>query len=508
VHGEGFDGLTISPPVELDGTGLSIERLCALAADSAAVTLSADAWQRIRRGRSIAERALADGESIYGTTTGVGSQKDTAVGAGGIDRFGDRTIISEATDYPGPAFAPGVVRAALIVLLNNMATGRTGVRAQLVERLLALYGTGRLPTVRQDTANGIADLTPLSQLSLAVLGLALHGDEPIFPMRFHLAPKEAVSLINNNAFALAHGAAVLVDAERLLGAFDLAGAMSLEGLRGGVIAQTGSAAGGFRGPGQELSRARVLGALQGSALYQPGAARFLQDPMSFRCISQINGAAYDAWLWAKSHFEAEINSASDNPLVDLELGQLITSGCMASLSPVLSMDTLRQALAKTAVQSFERGLRLQSPPFSGLPVGLAADGAPDGGVVATNLHYIGSARLGTLTAAAAPVLLNYAGHMSDSVEDITSLTPLSVAQTATVVARAWELAALELTVGVWAVNRRGLDPALLGRGPRQVYSTIRPLLPIGEEGTRLIDMTPIIHAVRSGGLLERAGVAR
>jgi histidine ammonia-lyase len=492
------------PSVTLDGTNLTVERVAALAAGPRSLALSDDAWSRIRRGREVVDAHLASGAPIYGATTGIGSQKEVAVASEALADFSNRMIVSEATDYPGRAFPEPVVRAALVVLLNNVASGLTGIRPELAARLLQLYGAARLPTVRADTSNGVADLTPLSQLGLAVLGRSLAGETPVLPESFDLAPKESVSLIDNNAFALGHGALLLTEVERLLAAFDLAAATALEGLRGGLRAQLASAAGGWRGAGQALSRDAVLAALEGSALHRPGTARFLQDPMSFRSITQINGAAYEAWAWAKTHVEAEINSASDNPLVDLERGELFASASMASLLPALSIDCLRQALAKVAIQSFERGLKLQSPPFTHLPVGLAADGAADGGIISINLHYIGSARLGTLTAAAAPVLLHYAGHMSDSVEDITSLTPLSVTQSQTVVDRAWEIAALEMAIGVWAIARRGVASTDLGRGPRAVHDALRPLLHIGEEGRRIFDMTAIVSIVRDGELLARA----
>ena len=188
---------------------------------------------------------------------------------------------------------------------------------------------------------------------------------------------------------------MLAEIERLLGAFDLAAATALEGIRGGLRAHTESAA-GRAAPGQDRCRQNLLMALAGSRLHQPDQARFLQDPLSFRSITQIHGAAYEAWDWARGQFEAEINAAADNPLVDLASGELVTSSSMVSLLPALSMDALRQALAKVAIQSMERALKLQSPPFSGLPVGLAAEGAADGGVLSLNLNYIGSARMGSL----------------------------------------------------------------------------------------------------------------
>jgi len=147
--------------------------------------------------------------------------------------------------------------------------------------------------------------------------------------------------------------------------------------------------------GQARSRMNLWRLLKGSALHNPDQTRFLQDPLSFRSITQIHGAGYEVWEWTKTQFELEINSSADNPLVDLQSGELFTSSSMVSLLPALAMDSLRQALAKVSVQSMERALKLQSPPFTGLPVGLAAEDAADGGILSLNLNYIGSARMGS-----------------------------------------------------------------------------------------------------------------
>jgi len=152
----------------------------------------------------------------------------------------------------------------------------------------------------------------------------------------------------------------------------------------------------------------------------------------------------------------------------------------------------------------ERALKLQSPPFTGLPVGLAQDGAADGGVVSINLNYIGAARMGSLLAAAAPVALHYVGHTADGVEDVTSLLPLSVRQSETLLDRAWETVALELAIAVWAMARRRLAVADIGAGPRKVYESLLPLLHIGEEGKRIFNMRQIVAAVRDSDLVVSA----
>jgi len=482
---------------------LSVPMLCELSAAPLQAEFSPRALERMARGRDIVEHSLAAGEAVYGATTGIGSQKDVAVHAGEREAFGNRMIVSEATQARGPAFPEEVVRGALIVLCHNFAKGRSGIRPLLGRALLELLASTRLPEVRRDCAFGVADLTPLAQLALPLIGRSLAAGSQIQAGGITLAPKEAVSLIDNNSVALAEAALMLRDAGELLMAFDLAAAVACEGFRAGLAPHT-AGGGGNDAPGQTLARARLLALLEDSGLRAPGAARFLQDPLSFRSITQVHGAAYETLTWATRQVEAEINAAADNPLVDLERETLVPSASMVSVLPVLAIDSLRQALAKVTVTSHERSLKLQSPPFSGLPVGLAADGAADGGILSLNLHYIGAARLGSLTAAAPPVLLTYIGHTADGVEDVSTLLPLAVTQTREVIARAFELAVLEMIVGVWAIARRGLAPSSLGRGPRRVYETLVPMLHIGEEGTRIFDFAAIIERVETTRLVHHA----
>ena len=223
-----------------DGQGLSIARIAELSRSAGVVDLSPQAWERVTASRAIVERHIAAGATIYGTNTGIGSQKDVEVADENLADFSNRMIVSEASDFPGPPIPDPAVRAALVVLINMVAAGRTGMRPALVQRLLQLYAAPRMPTVRADTAFGTADLTPLSQLSLALLGKSLDDRAPVLPTPFDLAPKESVSLIDNNSFALGDGALVLSQVERLLGAFDLAAAAALEGFRGGLRAQAGT----------------------------------------------------------------------------------------------------------------------------------------------------------------------------------------------------------------------------------------------------------------------------
>jgi histidine ammonia-lyase len=301
-----------------DGETLTLYRLVELGGGGFQWDLTPTAWDRVREGRRIVEDAVVDGADYYGVNTGVGSQKDFGVSAADFAHFNDHVIVGEATNMPGPAFDPKVVRAALAVLINNVATGRLGVRAELVERLLRLSRCAQMPEVRKNTSSGMADLTPLAQLALPLVGRSLDGSPPLIERPYDLAAKEAVSLINCNAFSIAHGAFVLEEARRLIATFDLATAPTFEALRANLSYYRPESLAGYRNPHQITSCQRIAGALEGSSPWAPSEWRFLQDPLSFRFAMRVNGSAEASLEAAQRAYFDDLNCVCDNPLVSLD----------------------------------------------------------------------------------------------------------------------------------------------------------------------------------------------
>lgn len=322
-----------SGKIKLDGKSLTLEQLCGLCRGDLTCGLSEDAWALVEKGRAIAEAASIDGDNYYGLNTGVGSQKEFSVNAVDYEGFNARIIVGEATDFPGHAFAEPVVRGALAVMLNNAATGRLGVRPELVQRMLDLFACTEMPAVRSGTSSGMADLGPLAQLALPLIGRSLDGSGPVLSGPFDLAAKEAVSLINCNAFAIAHGALVLEEVSRLLFSFDLAAAATFEGFRANISYYAPQMHDGYKNPGQIRSCKRIAASLEGSRLWDREEWRALQDPLSFRFAMRTHGAAIDALSFAEEIFTGDLNCVCDNPVVSLETGSLVTGVNMDSTPP-------------------------------------------------------------------------------------------------------------------------------------------------------------------------------
>lgn len=484
---------------------LTLDHVDAVARGRADFELSAAGRAAILKGRAVVERVVEAGLPAYGITTGVGSQKDFAVDREAVARYNDLMIAAHATIVPGVDASPEVVRAALAIQLSLFATGRSGVRLELVERLLARLRSDDLPGARLGSSVGASDIVAMSQLAVPLLGKAGVGAGGAGPVPVGgLAAKEALSLLNSNSLMLAEAALALAEVRALLDAATVAGALSMEGFRGNLQSWSAAVDEARGQPGQKRTGAALRAALAGSRLWQPGEARLLQDPLSFRCVPQIHGASEAAYYFARTIVETELSSACDNPLIEIEAGLFVSHGNMETTACALAMDTLRQALAKVIEAAGQRIHKIQWPSFTGLPASLAAAPGAVGGVQFLNFGHLAAANVGAVRQAAHPALLNYSGQIDDGVEDVAGNAPQSVAETVRSLVPAWNVVALEAACAVWAIHRRSLPIADLGKGLAPLVETILPMLPIGTEGTSVFDLGPVVAAVKSAFGIDRS----
>lgn len=483
--------------ISLTGNNLTLDQLAQAAVGHHKVDLVADAWRRIADAREVVEDIVQSGRPAYGITTGVGSQKDSGVQRTELASFNRRLLAAHATRVPGPTLDPSVVRAAMTIQCNLFATGTSGVRPELVQRILKHLNENRIPPVDASGSVGASDLVPLAQLGLGLLDSAPDS-------LFEPGAKEALSLMNSNAISLGMGGLGLVAVRRLVRTMDLAAAVALEGLRGNPGAISPQVGAVHRRKGQKRSAGHLRALLDESALWRDGEPRFLQDPLSFRCVSQIHGVGWEVLTRAEEVWETELNAPTDNPLIDSAGGMVISHGNMDSTALTAAVDPLRQILAKMCELSGERLHKQHWPAFSGLPTGLARESGAVGGVQFLNLSHIAASLIASTKIWATPVLLNSVGQLADGVEDTAGLAMHAVADMARVVEAAYKIATIELTVGVWAIHRRGIAMTDLGRGIRPVVDALLPMIPIDREGEDMFSLTPLIDLIVNGDLVEEA----
>jgi histidine ammonia-lyase len=250
-----------------------------------------------------------------------------------------------------------------------------------------------------------------------------------------------------------------------------------------------------------MSRLRDL--LEDSPLWQPGAARNLQDPLSIRCVPQTHGAVYDALSVARGLMEIELNSAGDNPLVLVDEGVIVSVGNFDVTSLAMAFDYVRLGIAHAAHVANERVQKLLWQHFSGLPTGLARGDGPTGGLRPLGRSF--AALASETRFLANPVSLDYRVQLAEGVEDHASMAPLAVSTTSALVSLAHRLVALELILAAQGVDLRGgVGGSELGGGTGRAYALVREYArPLTDETEWNADVEGLTRLVGDGGLALR-----
>jgi histidine ammonia-lyase len=351
------------------------------------------------------------------------------------------------------------VRAAMVCLVNGFAKGATGVRPELAEMLVRALNSGLVPAVRSLGSVGQADLGPLADLAEGL----------VRETGFVLEDNEGLALINNNAFATGWAALAELAAEQLLGEADVAAALDLEAFAANLSPLHPVVTEIRPHPGLAVTIRRLRALLAGSSLFEPGNARNLQDPLTFRSIPQILGAARDALAYVRNTIETEMNSAQANPAVALAERRIVSVGNLDIVPVAAALDLARIALAPVVTAAAERTVKLLQSPVSGLPAGLAAE--PDTGEDAL-AEFAGAAQAIAAEARtlAHPVSFEVvSSSKAEGIEDRTTMAPLSARRLAEMADLAARVVALELLVAAQAIDLR--QPSVLAREPGEHFTS-------------------------------------
>jgi histidine ammonia-lyase len=463
--------------VTLTGTTLTLDDVVAVARNDERVELSAAALDRMASARAVVERVLESDEVAYGVTTGVGVRKTFRVEDDGHDTL----LVRQHLIGQGQAAAGDVARATTLRLANALARGVTSARPELAVHVVQRLNEDRLPQIRTLGSVGQADLSTMADLAAGLL-------EDFAPAR-----GEAIALLNQNAFSTAWGALALADTLTLLDTMDVAGALDLEAL-GANRDLLHPAAGRERPyPGLVETLARLTGLLAGSCV----EARNLQDPLTFRALPQVHGAARDALRFVRSQVEVELNAAQSNPLVLVDEDRVVSVGSFESLPLATALDVARLALAPALGSAAERAVKLLQAPLTGLPEGLAARN----GLAESALSEYGIAVQAFAAEArllAQPVSLETVSTtQAESIEDRMTMTPLAARRLAEMVALGARVVAVELLLAAQACELRG---QVLGAGTASALAAVRDVAPFVGEGDGLPDLEPLVELIRSGRL--------
>ena len=368
------DDYALTPTTHLD-----LNTLDQLLRTKARVVLSDEAHQRISRCHTYLHDRLEHSDApVYGINTGFGALCNQTIPAGQRQQLQANLMMSHAcgTGEEAPA---ELVRLMLLLKVQSLSYGHSGVQLATVQRLLDFYNRGMLPVVyAQGSLGASGDLAPLAHLCLPLLGLGEVNYEgyrlaatdamSLFSwVPLTLEAKEGLALLNGTQFMLAYAVHGLLRVQRLLAAADVIGALSLEAFDG--LAEPFNARLHQLRPhaGQVAVAARIRALLAGSEL-QNQPKTVVQDPYSFRCMPQVHGASRDAAAYVQQTVETECNAVTDNPTI-FPADDLILSGGNFHGQPLaLALDMLAIATAEIGSISQQRTTQLISgqrglPPF-------------------------------------------------------------------------------------------------------------------------------------------------
>lgn len=510
-------------PFLLDGRTLTVDVLSEIALGLRPVGISRKARTKIQSARSLVEKWVSTNEKVYGVTTGFGEFSSVRISPNDIERLQENLILSHAAGAGDP-LPPEIVRAMMALRINALAKGHSGVRTDIVDLLAAMLNRNIIPVIpSQGSVGSSGDLVQLSHLVLSMIGkgtvwndrwtaprkasaaLRQHRLKPIV-----LTAKEGLALVNGTQMMTAYAGLVVKQARDLARIADVAGALSLEALRGSdtPFDKRIHRLRPYRGQLDVAANIRRL--MKGSEIRE--SHRFndprVQDAYSLRCMPQVHGASRDAIRYAEKITTIEINSANDNPLIFPEDGVHLEGGNFHGQPIALIMDFLAIALSELANISERRIERLVNGSLSGLPKFLTKNGGLNSGLMIA--QYTAASIVSENKVLCHPGSVDSIPTSANQ-EDHNSMGSISAQKAWRVLRNAQTVLALELLCAAQGLDfvkkKEGVPPMKAGRGVEIAYRHIRSHIRHMDSDRYLHpDIQKALHLVRSNSIL--AGVEK
>jgi histidine ammonia-lyase len=434
--------------IVIDGETLSCDDVQRVAREATAVTVAPAGVARAREAWQIARDVVAD-QPVYGRTTGVGANRIVDVEWDDADAHGLRLLRSHAAGA-GPPLTTEIVRAMLVVRLNQLASGGSGVDPGMLGALAEALNRGATPRVSMYGAIGTGDLTALAATALCLLGeRPWNGPEP-GPL-FQLHSSDALAFISSNAATLGEAALTVTDLSRLLDASTEIAALALIAVFGSAEPYAPAVHDVCPHPGQR----RIAADIRSLLAYERPTPGRIQDPYGYRAFPQVHGPAVDAAAHLGGVVTREINAAAENPLVDVAGRTVWHNGNFHTAYVGLALDAVRAALFQTAALSAARLGTLCEPAFTGLHPFQSATEAGSGIMI---LEYVAHSAIADIRRLATPAALGSA-VLSRGVEEHAGFTTQSARATTEAIGAYRIALACEMVAAVRALRLQGRAPA-------------------------------------------------
>ena len=361
---------------------LSLEDVDFIIKNQLKLRLSKETKDKIERCRSYLDKKMESNDKpIYGINTGFGSLCDTEISKDELNRLQENLVKSHACGM-GDYVPDHIVKLMLLLKIQSISYGHSGVQLSTVERLIDFYNADLLPVVYEQGSLGASgDLAPLAHLSLPLFGwgemrvngeikasvnvLGEFGWEPL-----KLRSKEGLALLNGTQFMGAYAVHSVLKSRKMLQQAEMIAALSLDAYDGKLEPFSDLPHLVRKQPGQLITARAISKLLKGSEIAQ-GDKKHVQDPYSFRCVPQVHGASRDAIDYVSGVIENEVNSITDNPTIFPEEDEVISAGNFHGQPLALALEHLTISIAELASISERRTFKLLNGE-RGLPAFLVA----------------------------------------------------------------------------------------------------------------------------------------
>ncbi|MCL2573146.1 MAG: histidine ammonia-lyase [Defluviitaleaceae bacterium] len=476
----------------LNGKSLTLNDIVNVARFGAKIALCPEAAKAVSTSRGYVERLLEEGRKVYGISTGFGEFAKVAIPPHQVKELQRNLIVSHACGV-GQLFSDEVVRAIMLLRINALSSGFSGIRLEVLQTLIDMVNAGVHPIIPEKGSLGASgDLAPLAHMALPLIGLGearyngeyMSGAQAmakagIVPVE--LAAKEGLALINGTQVMCGIGALIVHDAKQLMKLADISAAMVMEALNGVTDAYNPKLHALRPHKGQMDTAANVLKLLEGSERTTRQGEMRIQDAYSLRCVPQIHGASKDALDYVEQRLLTEINSVTDNPIILEDEDTAISGGNFHGQPMALAFDFLGIAISEIANVSERRIERLVNPALSGLPAFLTENGGLNSGFMIA--QYSAASLVSENKVLAHPASVDSIPSSAGQ-EDHVSMGTISARKAAEILFNAKRVIGIELVAACQAIDL-GDGSKKLGTGTSVAYDIIRKVIPKLDEDREL-----------------------
>lgn len=494
--------------MELSGRPLSLEDIASVAYARDPVQIAASARARISASRKIIDDIVSRDSVVYGVNTGFGKLADVRIPREELGALQLNLVRSHACGIGSP-LSEAEVRAMMLLRANVLTLGFSGIRTEVIQLLCEMLNAGLHPVVPEKGSVGASgDLAPLAHLALSLIGegeafldgkrtSSADGLKRAKLKAVRLEAKEGLALLNGTQAMHAVGGLSILRGKRLTNVADVAGAMTLEGLRDTPAAFDPRLQDARPHSGQKIAAAHLMSLLRESEIRESHRKNDprVQDAYSIRCMPQVHGAVRDVLTHGEEILLVESSSATDNPLVFAETSDVVSGGNFHGAPLAMAFDYAAIALTDLMNISERRIDRLTNPDKSeGLPAFLARKPGVESGMMiaqVTAASLVNEARVLAHPASCDNVTT------SGGKEDHVSMGMTSALKLRSIVDLAENLLAIELLAAAEALEHR--RPLKGGRGVEQAFQIVRLVAP-ALTGDRPLsgDIARVAEQIRAG----------